>query len=427
MSNYPGPPGPPSWQPPGSNWQQPPPPPERRGRKAWPFIALAVAVVAILVGVYLLFIRGDDEGGEVLLEATAADAAFPWTESAVPPGAPASVPTTAPVAVPRETQSGKAPLVVVPGDRTGIYGGSLELTVCDKAKLKSFLAKNDAQRRAWAGVLGISDVDSYIDSVTDVLLAADTRVTNHDYQNGVATPLQSVLQAGTAVLIDDRGVPRVRCQCGNPLLPPVPSSSKPKYAGQPWPGFDPKVIVVVQPAPAPITQITVINVITGGPLVIPVGGTSQPTTPPALTTTTEQPTTRPRSSAPQITRTNPPTTPPTSADNAPAPSEADGRQVIEAFYAAVNARDEAALAAVFCSSPSYYFEEWQKRIRAEIAGQGGNFRFDDYRFDKSTPNGTSREIRYDIRTSLNGGAPGEFHTDGHTVIYENGVVKMCSF
>jgi hypothetical protein len=208
----------------------------------------------------------------------------------------------------------------------------------------------------------------------------------------------------------------------------VPSSSKPKYAGQPWPGFDPNVIVVVQSAPAPITQITVINVINGGPLVIRIGGSSPPgtTTTDRPTTTTEQPTRQPRTSPPVAT-TIPRSAATTTVDVPVAPTETDGRRVIEAFYAAVNARDEAALAAVFCSSPSYYFEEWQKRVRALRLGQGDDFRFEEYRFDKSTPGGPSREIRYDIRTSLNGGAPSDFHTDGHSVIYENGVVKMCSF
>src|SRR6185436_18143448 len=31
----------------------------------------------------------------------------------------------------------------------------------------------------------------------------------------------AVLRRGTAVLVDDEGVPRVKCYCGNPLLPPV--------------------------------------------------------------------------------------------------------------------------------------------------------------------------------------------------------------
>lgn len=423
MSYYSGPPEPPSWQPHGAPWQGPPPPPERKRTMAWPLLALAVAIIALLVGAYLIFVRGgDEEGGEVLLEAAASEGEFPWTESAVPTGAPSTVPTTAPVAVPAATEAGKAPLVAVPGDRTGIFGGSDELTVCDKAKLKSFLARNDAQRKAWAGVLGISDVDGYIDSLTEVLLAADTRVTNHGFKNGAAFSLQSVLQAGTAVLLDDRGVPRVRCQCGNPLLPPVLSSTKPKYAGQPWPGFDPNVIVVVQAAPAPITEITVINVVIGGPLVIQIGGSPSPTGTAERTTTTAA---RPSTADVPTTRTIPRTTATTTDDNS-APSEADGRRVIEAFYAAVNARDEAALAAVFCSTPSYFFEEWRNRIRGIRAGQGNDFRFADYRFDKSTPGGPNREIRYDIKTSINGNV-GDFHTDGHSVIYENGVVKMCSF
>ena len=115
----------------------------------------------------------------------------------------------------------------VTGDRTGIYGGTLQLDMCDKAKLISFLEQNASQRSAWAGVLDVTDVRSYVNSLTPVILSADTRVTNHGYRDGRPMPVQSVLQAGTAVLVDQYGVPRVRCYCGNPLLPPVLSSSPP--------------------------------------------------------------------------------------------------------------------------------------------------------------------------------------------------------
>jgi hypothetical protein len=40
-----------------------------------------------------------------------------------------------------------------------------------------------------------------------VILQRDTRVTNHGFRNGRATPTQSILQAGTAVLVDEYGVP----------------------------------------------------------------------------------------------------------------------------------------------------------------------------------------------------------------------------
>ncbi|MFD7575382.1 DUF6777 domain-containing protein, partial [Streptomyces sp. NPDC059810] len=82
---------------------------------------------------------------------------------------------------------------------------------------------------------------------------ADTRVTNHGFKNGAATAYQSVLQAGTAVLVDDRGVPRVRCACGNPLTLPVAQKS-PKTTGTPWPGYNSSQVVVVAPS------VTVVNI-----------------------------------------------------------------------------------------------------------------------------------------------------------------------
>src|SRR5699024_6987030 len=76
------------------------------------------------------------------------------------------------------------------------------------------------------------------------------------YRDGRAVPFQSVLQAGTAVLIDAYGVPRVQCGCGNPLAPRwtgyvVPTS------GTPWPGYNPTYVINIY---APEYHNTTINV-----------------------------------------------------------------------------------------------------------------------------------------------------------------------
>src|SRR5699024_4240079 len=97
---------------------------------------------------------------------------------------------------------------------------------------------------AAGGALGLSpgQVDQYVRSLQPVVLMHDTWVTNHGYRDGRAVPFQPVLQAGTAVLIDAYGVPRVQCGCGNPLAPRwtgyvVPTS------GTPWPGYNPTYVI----------------------------------------------------------------------------------------------------------------------------------------------------------------------------------------
>jgi hypothetical protein len=92
-----------------------------------------------------------------------------------------------------------------------------------------------------------------------VVLRADTRVTDHGFRAGRATGHQSVLQAGTAVLVDDRGVPRVRCAGGNPLTPPVAMRGNPGTRGSPWPGYRPTEVIVVRPAAQAIANFTLVN------------------------------------------------------------------------------------------------------------------------------------------------------------------------
>lgn len=107
-----------------------------------------------------------------------------------------------------------------PGNTSGLYGGTLNNSVCDRQAMIKFLQAHPDKGAAWARVQGIThaELPSYISGLTPVVLRSDTSVTNHGFSDGDATTLHSVLQAGTAVLVDKYGVPRARCYCGNHSL-----------------------------------------------------------------------------------------------------------------------------------------------------------------------------------------------------------------
>ena len=72
-----------------------------------------------------------------------------------------------------------------------------------------------------------------------------------------------MLQAGTAVLVDRTGTPRVKCNCGNPLAPPVPISLQGAHrTGTGWPGYAPATVAVVRPGRA-ADLLTVVDIETG--------------------------------------------------------------------------------------------------------------------------------------------------------------------
>ncbi|MFF4237463.1 DUF6777 domain-containing protein [Actinomadura geliboluensis] len=137
------------------------------------------------------------------------------------------------------------------GDTPGLYGGTRRASTCDQRKLIEFLQANPDKARAWAGVQGIpvSDVPRYVSRLTPVLLRTDTLVTNHGYDNGRATSGPAVLQAGMGVLVNGRGVPAVKCNCGNPLTPPEKkiSTGNASYTGRSWPGFERRNVTRIAP------------------------------------------------------------------------------------------------------------------------------------------------------------------------------------
>ncbi len=136
------------------------------------------------------------------------------------------------------------------GESTGLYGGTRTKATCDTAALVAHLQADAAKATAWAGALGLGTdrIADYVAALTPVVLRADTRVTNHGYRDGRATTRQSTLQAGTAVLVDQYGLPRVRCSSGTPLTESIPQPAAVTYRGAGWSGAERPSLVVVAAA-----------------------------------------------------------------------------------------------------------------------------------------------------------------------------------
>ncbi|WP_406375396.1 hypothetical protein OG788_37245 [Streptomyces sp. NBC_00647] len=197
-------------------------------------------------------------GGEVFLQPLEAAGPDPFTASTVTPAATGPPVTRTPQSPPTGTDGPRS----FSGATPGLYGGTRNAGSCDIDQQVRLLDADRGRARAFAEASGISpgSVPDYLRGLTPVVLRADTRVTNHGFGNGQATGFQAVLQVGTAVLVDNRGVPRVRCACGNPLNRPIALDGDPGTRGRPWSGYRPARVVVVTPAPVVITDITIIDV-----------------------------------------------------------------------------------------------------------------------------------------------------------------------
>lgn len=261
-----------------------------------------VAVLAVLGGVAFVLTSGDSSdsaGGEVFLLAADDPGPDPFdpagvaepTTPAPEPVEGASVSMTAPSNNPVSASSGSEP---------GLYGGTMNKASCDSAKLVEFLTANPDKAAAWVKAinkdtsvrlpngspLAVDNISTYVATLTPVVLDADTRVTNYGFKAGEPTAMQSVLQSGTAVMVDGNGVPRVKCNCGNPLSPPVPTKATPVYTGKAWPSFNVTNITVVQKSTTVINTFVLKDRATGSLFDRPAGSNGAADKPNTTTTTT---------------------------------------------------------------------------------------------------------------------------------------------
>ncbi|MGW8994313.1 DUF6777 domain-containing protein [Streptomyces zhihengii] len=240
--------------------------------------AISLLVVAAVVVTVVLTRPGgsgsDSAEGEVFLQAASADGPDPFTGSTARDTSPAPAPSTS---KPAPSASGTNVTRAVGGATPGLYGGTRDVASCDVEQQIRSLGADPSKNEAFAGAQDISpgQVPAYLRSLTPVQLRMDTRVTNHGFRDGKATPYQAVLQSGTAVLVDDRGIPRVRCACGNPLRPPVAQETTPKQTGTPWPGYRASQVVVVTPAPRDVETFVLYDPKTGEWIARPAGDTGK--------------------------------------------------------------------------------------------------------------------------------------------------------
>ncbi len=147
--------------------------------------------------------------------------------------------------------------------------------ICDTEELRAQLVGNAHLAATWTSEIGIDDsVARTLDGLTPVLLGQDTAVTENTYSPDGIHPYQAILQAGTAVLVDDKAQPRVRCDNGNPLSPSrflVDAGGKAELRGTTWSGFDAGRVVVIDVASAtPVTELEhVVDVGTGRSVKLP--------------------------------------------------------------------------------------------------------------------------------------------------------------
>jgi hypothetical protein len=228
------------------------PPPHRMARG--PVVVLVVLAVLVAAAAGMLVAREMSAPTNVALEPVATTGADPFM-----PAVGTDAVSVQPVAHTSGRRSGTTP---------GLYGGSGSDAVCDRGQLSRFLADHPDRAAGWASVLGLGDsssttVSRYVDGLTSVVLRSDTFVTNHGWSNGHVTSWPAVLQAGTAVLVDDHGNPVTRCFCGNPLSAPRSFGSV-AYYGPRWVSFTSNAITVITHQTTTVTNnYTIVDVHTG--------------------------------------------------------------------------------------------------------------------------------------------------------------------
>ncbi|GAA3367838.1 hypothetical protein GCM10020367_65120 [Streptomyces sannanensis] len=239
-------------------------------RQAFPAAVLAAGILAAgLTGCG----GGERASGpqEIVLQPLAEQGPDPFTEStavAPLPAPPVPTPTVTTPASPAAKGINRTgistQLRTISGSVAGLYGGTRSRSSCDVERQVRLLTADPVKAGVFAKAAGVDrhSIPAFLRGLTPVLLRADTRFTSSGYRDGAAKTFQSLLQAGTPVLVDSHGAPRLRCTCGNPLRPPDATRAGAVHKGVRWAGYRPERAVVIVPAVHTIDSLIIVNIAT---------------------------------------------------------------------------------------------------------------------------------------------------------------------
>ncbi|WP_282778657.1 MULTISPECIES: DUF6777 domain-containing protein [unclassified Nocardia] len=195
---------------------------------------------------------------------------------------------TAAVAMPNTAPGGPTSGRSFQGREPGLYGGVPNEPVGGRAATIAHFdadrtaaeaaveALNSDDRLRWRDGerLSVDTLGTYLAELTPVVLRVDVRVTYHLLRTGRAVSQQAVLEAGTVVLVDVFGVPRLRGISGTPLTrPQVVADRQVSFTGDEWAGFDPGRVFEVRPADEALTVLVLFDFITDSTFQRPCGTT----------------------------------------------------------------------------------------------------------------------------------------------------------
>jgi len=248
----------------------------------WGMMALTIVVAITLAGAAFVITRSlsSDDNASVSIELVAADetGSYPFTADMTNLDPDDAAPIVdGKIELASESGSGTDSTDARPpsNDRAGLSVSPVSVTestvyasrtesVCDGAKMAVALESDDEARASWADLMevGEDDIAATIDSLTPLVLARDTAVTNSRYRDGRPEWFQAILQAGTPVLVDANGAPRVKCSCGNPLKAPDLIQGA-QFHGERWDRFAPSEVISIEGAKYPVDTLSTVDLDTG--------------------------------------------------------------------------------------------------------------------------------------------------------------------
>lgn len=244
------------------------------GKSRAPWVIGGVALAIAAAGVAFVATRGT--GGSTSVDSTVQPSLSPGTPT--PSDVVALVTSTdttdgflqtsaAGVLLPVDPRKGRE---IAVGNEPGLYGGLKGQPQCDSRAIRDGVVASGFDAK-WSQLVG-SRPRTYLSDKTSAVLLHDTYLSRWVLSDGKTESQLAVLQAGTPIMVDSRGVPVVSCVNGSPLTPAAtPFGPSPVDDVARWDRYRKSRVTTVEPSPVALDKLELMDLQNGGEFVRPVG------------------------------------------------------------------------------------------------------------------------------------------------------------